>query len=114
MNRIAHFQRALNLNPNFAAAHGYLGWTLSFDGQSDKSIAHSQTAIRMSPHDPQQVVFYGGMAAAHYLAGRYEEAISSALSALRYRPHSMERGGYLYPHWLKRAGSMRRVRTRPT
>ena len=83
---IAHFQRALNLNPNFAAAHGYLGWTLSFDGQSDKSIAHSQTAIRMSPHDPQQVIFYGGMAAAHYLAGRYEEAISSALSALRYRP----------------------------
>jgi len=83
---IAHFQRALDLNPNFAAAHGYLGWTLSFDGQSDKAIAHSQTAVRMSPHDPQQVIFYGGMAAAHYLAGRYEEAISSAFSALRYRP----------------------------
>ena len=82
----AHFQRALDLNPNFAAAHGYLGWTLSFDGQSDKSIAHSQTAIRMSPHDPQQVIFYGGMAAAHYLAGRYDEAINSALSVLRYRP----------------------------
>jgi tetratricopeptide (TPR) repeat protein len=30
---VAHFQRALDLNPNFAAAHGYLGWTLSFDGQ---------------------------------------------------------------------------------
>jgi adenylate cyclase len=83
---IAHFQRALDLNPNFAAAHGYLGWTLSFDGQSEKSIAHSQTAIRMSPHDPQQVIFYGGMAAAHYLAGRYHEAIDSALSVLRYRP----------------------------
>jgi len=83
---IAHFQRALDLNPNFAAAHGYLGWTLSFDGQSDKAIAHSQTAVRMSPHDPQQVIFYGGMAAAHYLAGRYEEAINSAFSALRYRP----------------------------
>jgi tetratricopeptide (TPR) repeat protein len=83
---IAHFQRALDLNPNFAAAHGYLGWVLSFDGQSEKSIAHSQTAIRMSPHDPQQVIFYGGMAAAHYLAGRYDEAIDSALRVLRYRP----------------------------
>jgi TolB-like protein/Flp pilus assembly protein TadD len=82
----AHFQRALNLNPNFAAAHGYLGWTLSFDGQSERALAHSQTAVRMSPHDPQQVIFYGGMAAAHYLAGRYDEAISSALSVLRYRP----------------------------
>jgi TolB-like protein/Flp pilus assembly protein TadD len=83
---IAHFQRALNLNPNFAAAHGYLGWTLSFDGQSDKAIVHSQTAIRMSPHDPQQVIFHGGLAAAHYLAGRYDEAINSALSVLRFRP----------------------------
>jgi TolB-like protein/Flp pilus assembly protein TadD len=83
---IAHFQRAIDLNPNFAAAYGYLGWTLSFDGQSENSIAHSQTAIRMSPHDPQQVIFYGGMAAAHYLAGRYNDAINSALSVLRYRP----------------------------
>jgi TolB-like protein/Flp pilus assembly protein TadD len=83
---VAHFQRALDLNPNFAAAHGYLGWTLSFDGQSDKAIMHSETALRMSPHDPQQVLFYGGMAAAHYLAGRFNEAISSALSVLRYRP----------------------------
>jgi adenylate cyclase len=83
---IAHFQRALNLNPNFAAAHGYLGWTLSFDGRSEEAIAHSQTAIRMSPHDPQQVIFYGGMAAAYYLVGRYDEAINSALSVLRYRP----------------------------
>lgn len=83
---VAHFQRALNLNPNFAAAHGYLGWTLSFDGQSERALTHSQTAVRMSPHDPQQVIFYGGMAAAHYLDGRYDEAISSALSVLRYRP----------------------------
>ena len=82
----AHFQRALNLNPNFAAAHGYLGWALSFDGQSDQAIVHAQTAIRMSPHDPQQVIFHGGLAAAHYLAGRYDEAINSALSALRFRP----------------------------
>jgi Flp pilus assembly protein TadD len=52
----------------------------------DKALTHSETALRMSPHDPQQVLFYGGMAAAHYLAGRYDEAISSALSVLRYRP----------------------------
>jgi TolB-like protein/Tfp pilus assembly protein PilF len=82
----AHFQRALNLNPNFAAAHGYLGWALSFDGQSDKAIVHAQTALRMSPHDPQQVIFHGGLAAAHYLACRYDEAVDSALRALRFRP----------------------------
>jgi len=82
---------------------------LSFDGQSDKAIAHSQTAVRMSPHDPQQVIFYGGMAAAHYLAGRYEEAISSAFSVLRYRPTLMRHDDYLFPLWPKLVGSMRRV-----
>ena len=107
---IAHFQRALNLNPNFAAAHGYLGWTLSFDGQSDKSIAHSQTAIRMSPHDPQQVIFYGGMAAAHYLAGRYEEAINSALSVLRYRP-TFNGARRLLISALAQAGRLEEART---
>jgi tetratricopeptide (TPR) repeat protein len=107
---IAHFQRALNLNPNFAAAHGYLGWTLSFDGQSDKSIAHSQTAIRMSPHDPQQVIFYGGMAAAHYLAGRYDEAINSALSVLRYRP-TFNGARRLLISALAQAGRLEEART---
>jgi Flp pilus assembly protein TadD len=50
------------------------------------AIVHSQTAIRMSPHDPQQVIFHGGLAAAHYLAGSYDEAINSALSVMRFRP----------------------------
>jgi tetratricopeptide (TPR) repeat protein len=83
---VARFQRALELNPNFAAAHGYLGWTLAFDAQSDRAIAHSLTAIRMSPHDPQDVIFYGVMGAAHYLAGRYEEAINCAVRVLGSRP----------------------------
>jgi TolB-like protein len=31
------FRRALALNPNFAAAHGYLGWTLAMQGSDDPS-----------------------------------------------------------------------------
>jgi TolB-like protein len=56
----AEFQRALQLNPNFAAAHGYLGWALSFDGQSDNAMVHLQEALRMSPHDPQNAIFMLG------------------------------------------------------
>jgi adenylate cyclase len=56
----AEFQRALQLNPNFAAAHGYLGWALSFDGQSDNAMVHLQEALRMSPHDPQNAIFLSG------------------------------------------------------
>lgn len=80
-----HFRQAIKLNPNFAAAHGYLGWALSLDGQSETAIQHLDNAIRMSPQDPQNVIFYMGLAVAHYLAGRYESAIGTARRATQYR-----------------------------
>jgi TolB-like protein/Tfp pilus assembly protein PilF len=81
----AEFRRAIALNPNFAAAYGYLGWALAFDGQSDQAIAHLEEAIRMSPHDPQNAVFNTGLAAAHYLAGRYAKAVEYSSTALQQR-----------------------------
>ena len=79
------FQRALALNPNFAAAHGYLGWALAFDGQSEQAIAHLKEAIRMSPHDPQNAIFNTGLAVAHYLAGRFAEAVEYSRETLQQR-----------------------------
>ena len=32
------YQRAIDLNPNFAAAHGYLGWALAAAGRTDEAI----------------------------------------------------------------------------
>jgi adenylate cyclase len=64
---VQQFQRSIDLNPNFAAAHGYFGWALALDGQSDRAIPHLEQAIRMSPHDPQNAIFFVGLAAAHYL-----------------------------------------------
>ena len=63
------FRRAIDLNPNFAAAHGYFGWAYALDGQSDRAIPHLEQAMRMSPHDPMNALFNVGLAAAHYLAG---------------------------------------------
>jgi adenylate cyclase len=81
----AEFRRALALNPNFAAAHGYLGWTLAFDGQTEQASAHLEEAIRMSPHDPQNAIFNTGLAAVHYLAGRYGEAVEYSRKTLQQR-----------------------------
>ena len=39
----------------------------------------------MSPHDPQNVIFNNALAVAHYLAGRYTEAISFARKAVQQR-----------------------------
>ena len=38
---VRHFQTALDLNPNFAAAYGYIGLALVFDGRSDEAFAIS-------------------------------------------------------------------------
>jgi hypothetical protein len=42
--------------------------------------------MRLSPLDPQPWVFYGGLAHAHFAAGRYEEAIEWADRALHAQP----------------------------
>ena len=56
----AEFRRALDLNPNFAAAHGYLGWTLAFDGQSDEATKHLEEAISHEPARPAERDFQHG------------------------------------------------------
>ena len=81
----AEFRRALELNPNFAAAHGYLGWTLAFDGQSDEATKHLEEAIRMSPHDQQNAIFNTGLAVTHYLEGRYAKAVEYSSKSLQQR-----------------------------
>jgi adenylate cyclase len=39
------YRRAIDLNPNFAAAYGYLGFTLAMAGQSDEAITQLERAI---------------------------------------------------------------------
>jgi adenylate cyclase len=82
---VEEFQRAIDLNPNFAAAYGYLGLALALSGQSDQAIPHLEQAIRMSPYDPQNAAFNMALACAHYLAGRHNEAIGFGRKALQQR-----------------------------
>jgi Flp pilus assembly protein TadD len=39
----------------------------------------------MNPHDPQNAIFFVGLAAAHYLAGRYVEAVNFGRKAVQHR-----------------------------
>jgi adenylate cyclase len=82
---VAEFQRALELNPNFAAAHGYLGWTLAFNGQTEEATKHLEEAICMSPHDPQNAIFNTGLAVTHYLTERYAKAVEYSNKSLQQR-----------------------------
>jgi len=106
---VDEFQHALDLNPNFAAAHGFLGHALVLDGRSDQAIAHSEQAIRMSPHDPQNALFNVGLAAAHYLAGRYNEAIVYGRKAMQQR-FGLTNGHRIYIASLAQAGKIDEAR----
>jgi TolB-like protein/Flp pilus assembly protein TadD len=83
---VREYHRALDLNPNFGTAYGYLGWALAFDGQSEEAIEHFGRAIGMSPHDPLTAFYYSGTGVAHYLAGRYRDAVEWGQKAIRQRP----------------------------
>ncbi len=106
---VNEFQRALDLNPNFAAAHGYLGFALVCDGQSDQAIDHSEQAMRMSPQDPQNALFNVALAAAHYLAGRYNEAIVCGRRAMQQR-FGLTNGHRVYIASLAQAGKLDEAR----
>jgi adenylate cyclase len=83
---VRHFHSALGLNPNFPAAAGFMAFALAFDGQSEEAIRWFEQALRMSPRDPFTGFFYGGLSAAHYMAGRYREAVVWARKAVQLRP----------------------------
>ncbi len=83
---VRQFKRALDLNPNFAAAYGYLGWAVVFDGRQEEAIGYFQQAFRMSPHDPLMAFFYAGMCAAHYFARRFDEAVEWGRKSIQQRP----------------------------
>jgi TolB-like protein/Tfp pilus assembly protein PilF len=106
---VEEFQRALDLNPNFAAAHGFLGCALAFDGRSDPAIDHIEQAIRMSPHDPQNALLNAALAAAHYQAGRYAEAVSIARKAVQQR-FELTNGHRIYVASLAQANRLDEAR----
>lgn len=83
---IAAFRRAVELNPNSAAARGGLGHCLAFAGHDREAIEHAENAIRLSPLDPDMAIFVGGIAVAHYCARRYLDAARFAEEQLRVRP----------------------------
>jgi len=85
---IAHASRAIELNVNFALGHFYLGIALSLDGRHEEALDAIETGWRLSPSDPRASTWLANKARVFYHLKRYEEAIETALSARRTRPHA--------------------------
>jgi tetratricopeptide (TPR) repeat protein len=83
----AFIDRSLSMNPNLASAWHSSGWLRAFLGEPELAIKHLEHGMRLSPLDPFVFRAYAGLACAHILAGRYEEAASWAEKAIQRRPN---------------------------
>jgi TolB-like protein/Tfp pilus assembly protein PilF len=91
---IAALERAVAINPNCSVAYGSLGTALALVGRSDEAIANQDIAIRSNPRDPSIFFRFTGIALAHYLAGRFDQATDWAERAVHLMPH------WFYGHFL--------------
>jgi TolB-like protein/Flp pilus assembly protein TadD len=83
---VLSLRSALDINPSFSLAYGTLGTVLAWGGKSDESIANNELALRINPSDPLNPHRRFGLALAHYLASRYDNALENAALAVELRP----------------------------
>jgi serine/threonine-protein kinase len=84
------FQRAIELNPNYATGHQQYGNnTLSALGRFDDAIIEGKRAVEL---DPLSLVINADLGMNYYYARRYDEAIAQLRKTLDMDP------GYYYAH----------------
>jgi TolB-like protein/Flp pilus assembly protein TadD len=70
------FRRALELNPNFALAHAFIGTPLNMLGAHDEAMKGAELARRLSPNDRLVGTYVGRvMTNAHFRAQNYPECV---------------------------------------
>jgi TolB-like protein/DNA-binding winged helix-turn-helix (wHTH) protein/Flp pilus assembly protein TadD len=102
------FQRAIDLNPNFAQAHHWYGnLLLGPEGRHDEAIAELQRAQEL---DPFSLIINADVGFAYYLAGRYDLALQAYQKVEAANPNFIPVHFYLsqyysqtgqYDLWLK-------------
>jgi adenylate cyclase len=88
-------QAAFNLNPNSAWSRFGLGLALGWSGSHEEGIRHLRQAMRLSPRDPIAWLWVFWVGLFQYLAGDYEDALSSMREVARVR-----KGEGLASRWI--------------
>jgi TolB-like protein/DNA-binding winged helix-turn-helix (wHTH) protein/lipoprotein NlpI len=93
------FQRAIELNPNFAQAHHWYGnLLLGPEGRHDEAIAELQRAQEL---DPLCLIITADTGFAHYLAGHYDLALQTYQKVLATNPNFVPVHFYLAKYYLQ-------------
>jgi len=79
-------EKAVELSPSFALGHLVLGMAQLFGGKASCAIPPLQRGLKLSPHDPQNTVWFNVLALAQLFAGDAESALLTAARALGNRP----------------------------
>ena len=79
-------RRAIDLDPNCAFAHGYIGVSHAFAGETDAALQHCDEAIRLSPRDPLLTIWHLAKGWAELAAEHYQEAIELVIRAAEANP----------------------------
>ena len=67
----------------------FRSWTKVWLGEPEAAIERATRAMRLSPHDPYMFDMQSATACAHFIAGRYADALSWAEAAVRRQPNSI-------------------------
>jgi tetratricopeptide (TPR) repeat protein len=84
---IAHFQKALEINPDYEKAHYNLGTAFLQQGRLDEAIMHFQKALEIKP---DYVEAHNNLGLAFLQQGRMDEAIAHYQKALEIKPDYAE------------------------
>ena len=85
---LVNLRRAVELNPSMPVARSLLGQFLGIAGRTEEGLRELDTAIRLSPKDPQLWTFHAGKAVVFFNASppRYEESRAASERALEIDP----------------------------
>lgn len=83
---ITALRRAVELNPSLPVARSLLGQFLGIAGRTEEGLRELDTAILLSPRDPQLWSFHAGKQIVYSIAYRYEESREASERALEADP----------------------------
>jgi adenylate cyclase len=89
---IAEFERAIQLNPNYATAHQWFNTPLQMMGDFDRAIAETNRAIEL---DPLSLIINSDLAFTYLTAHRFDEALAQSRKVLAMDPNFHVARGYL-------------------
>ncbi len=84
---VAFVEQALKLNPNLSHAWECSAWAKIILGEPEVAIEHAHMAMRLSPLDPLTYATQSALAAAHFFAGHYDEAVTWSERSYREQPN---------------------------